>query len=402
MLFLKHCMIVGEKPLPYEVASRLPGWEGLVATANMLKAQISKFGLNLHVDDITPGRGNCFFVAVIQQLRRPDIYPTLSRTLQQIADRWDHLTLRKAVCSFAKTSPEVASRREFFLYSTGGVPWDVYWGPDHLMKPTIWVDAASVQVTAWFLGMDLLIVSDSSNSQDPFSRIHSSFDDVPNGSTKEILLGAKTDVHYQSLLPNVSASSPTSQRRDPGKTIHSVKASEATRSGYKTMSSSLGMTPDLAQAPNLGCEKTFPPLSPVKVQSKPPLDSAVKLPNPTDAPPADGDPSGDDEDLLPTQCPACNRDFPQLMRHLRSKACAEKVGEERIAELRELFKKKAVSKYNHSEKGALREAMRNKNNKTNYTATKKKKNLWKAAERTRKRKADDMGTQLAMDMFKID
>merc|ERR1711983_38373 len=227
-----------------------------------------------------------------------------------MADKWDHLALRRAICSFAKSSPEVASRREFFLYSTGGVPWDVYWGPNHLMKPTIWVDAASVQVTAWFLGMDLLIVSDSSNSQDPFTRVHSSFDDVPNDSTKEILLGAKTDVHYQSLLPNVNASSPTSQRRDPGKTIHSVKASEASRSGYKTMSLSLGMTPDLAQAPNLGCEKTFPPLSPVKGQSKPPPDSAKTSISkkdalatavvPTAAPPAvpesKGDPSGDDEE----------------------------------------------------------------------------------------------------------
>merc|ERR1711983_112233 len=158
--------------------------------------------------------------------------------------------------------------------------------------------------------MDLLILSDTSNSQDPLTRVHSSFDDIPNGSTKDILLGAKTDVHYQSLLPNVSASSPTSQGRDPGKTIHSVKASEATRSGYKTMSSSLGMTPDLAQAPNLGCEKTFPPLSPVKIQSKPPPDSAKTSISkkdalatavvPTAAPPAvpesKGDPSGDDEE----------------------------------------------------------------------------------------------------------
>ena len=115
-----------------------------------------------------------------------------------------------------------------------GQTWDVYWGPNHLMKPTIWVDAASVQVTAWFLGMDLLIVSDSSNSQDPFTRIHSSFDDIPNGSTKEILLGAKTGSHYQSILPKDSASSTSSQRRDTSKTINSMKASSATKAGYKT------------------------------------------------------------------------------------------------------------------------------------------------------------------------
>ena len=202
MLYLKHGTIVGEKPLAYEVASRLPGWKGLIETAEMLTGKINEFGLHLRVDDITPGKGNCFFIAVIQQLRRQDIYCNLPGQLKKMADEWDHLALRRAVCTFAKSSPDVASRREFFLYSMAGRPWDVYWGPNYLMKSTIWVDAASVQVTAWFLGMDLLIVSDSSNAQDPYSRIYSSFDEIP--SAKEILLGAKTDDHYQSLLPTTT------------------------------------------------------------------------------------------------------------------------------------------------------------------------------------------------------
>ena len=261
--------IVGDIPLPYEVASCLPGWEASCSTAMMLKGQVVKFGLNVCVDDITPDKGDCFFVAVIQQLRRPEIFSTLPRSLQQMADLWNHLALRKAVCSFAKSSPEVAARREFFLYSTGGVPWDVYWGANHLMRATVWVDAAAVQVTAWFLQMDLMIVSDSSNSQNPITRIHGSFDEIPNGSTKELLLGAKTGSHYQSLLPNSTSSPPTSQRGDHGKTINSMEASTAIWSGYKTMSSSPHVP-----TPNPDSMETFPTLAPRKIQSKPPLGSA--------------------------------------------------------------------------------------------------------------------------------
>ena len=64
-----------------------------------------------------------------------------------MAGAWDHLALRKAVCSYAKSSAEVAARKEFFLYSMNGVPWDTYWGPDHMMRSFVWVDAAAVQVS---------------------------------------------------------------------------------------------------------------------------------------------------------------------------------------------------------------------------------------------------------------
>ena len=391
----------GEKPLPYEVASCQPGWEGVCSTALMLKGQVDKFGLNLKLDDITPGKGNCFFIAVIQQLRRPEIYPTVSRSLQQMAGAWDHLALRKAVCSYAKSSAEVAARKEFFLYSMNGVPWDTYWGPDHMMRSFVWVDAAAVQVSAWFLGMDLLILSNSSNHQSPLTRICSSYDDIVDGARKEILIGARTDSHYQSLLPKDSLSATASQPSSSRKPLDNRKLPVKT-----------------AQAPNPDCFKTFPPLSPAKIQQKPPNDSAKTSLGVT--PVGDQDskrsPQADSDSTLPTQCPACKGDFPQLMRHLRSKACALQVGEERIAELRELFKKRTAKKYDKSEKGAARqaaydktekgaarEATRNKSEKgaarqadyrqkireEDYSATKKKENERKAVQRAIKRKAND-------------
>ena len=344
----------------------------------MLKGQVNKFGLNLKLDDVTPGEGNCFFIAVLQQLRRPEIYSTVSRSLKQMADTWDHLALRRAVCSFAKTSTEVASRKEDIQIGMHGVEsWETYWGPNHMMGSSVWVDQASVQVTAWFLGMDLLVLSSSSNLKPaaPLWRIFGSFDEIVDGSRKELLIGTETDIHYQSLLPKESL--PFSASTVPANSV------------------SLPAKPALA----LDCFETFPPLAPVKRQQKPPK------PAKTTTPSLGVTPGGDQP--LPTQCPACKEDFPQLMRHLRSKACARQVGEERIAELRELFQKRTAKqkadKYNQSEKGAAREATRNKTEKgtarkvahqqkmreKDYNATKERQNDRKAAERARKRKANN-------------
>ena len=127
----------GEKPLPLKDALFLHGWEFFCKTVLTLKRQAKKFGLNLKTDQVTTGKGDCFFVAIIQQLRRPEIYSIVSRSLQQMADTWDHLALRKAVCSFAKSSTEVAARRELLLFAMHKVKsWDIYWGPDHMMKST--------------------------------------------------------------------------------------------------------------------------------------------------------------------------------------------------------------------------------------------------------------------------
>ena len=110
----------GEKPIPLKDALFLPEWEASFRTAAMLRRKVKKFGLKL--DLVTPGKGDCFFVAIIQQLRRPEIYSTVSRSLQQMANTWDHLALRKAVGSFAKSSTEVAARRELLLYAMKKVP----------------------------------------------------------------------------------------------------------------------------------------------------------------------------------------------------------------------------------------------------------------------------------------
>ena len=57
--------------------------------------------LPLVMDTSTPGRGNCFFAGICQQLQRP--------MLEKKDNRYSAATLRKAVCDFAlnREHPEV-------------------------------------------------------------------------------------------------------------------------------------------------------------------------------------------------------------------------------------------------------------------------------------------------------
>ena len=51
------------------------------------------------------------------------------------------------------------------------------------------------------------------------------------------------------------------------------------------------------------------------------------------------------------------------MRHLRKKACADKIGQKRLAELREMFRKETKAKFDKSDKGAARQAAYDKSDK---------------------------------------
>merc|ERR1711911_462041 len=198
---------------------------------------------------------------------------------------------------------------------------------------------------------------------------------------------------------------------------------QTSTSGHKTMSLSLGMTPE------------------------------------------DQDFDGEDtnESDLPTKCPACNGDYPKLMAHLRNRVCKEKLGEVALNELRLKFQKQSVkkysTKYNNSQKGYDRHkkyeqtdkavASHKKYEKTdkaaerhqkyeqtdkavarhkkyeqteeaaakackrkkasfenarekNYKAVKVSQNAWKASERTKKRKAaEDKATQKILAVKKL-
>ena len=68
---------------------------------DMIQQAIKRCGLNLQLDKPTPGDGNCFSHADIQQCQRSDIRPTLNRrTLNVLNSIHPYLELKQGVKNF--------------------------------------------------------------------------------------------------------------------------------------------------------------------------------------------------------------------------------------------------------------------------------------------------------------
>ena len=78
--------------------------------------------------------------------------------------------------------------------------WLEYW--EEMGKDAVWVDAVFVQLTAWYIGLDIKILTTSSTPENPFIIVSGN---ISNSSDVKIgpplILGNYTNVHYQSLLP---------------------------------------------------------------------------------------------------------------------------------------------------------------------------------------------------------
>ena len=80
--------------------------EGKIAMEIM--KTVRALGLPLKLDKLTEGQGNCFPIAIIQQLRRPEIYEQLKlkvKTLTRIQD--GHKALRFYVVKFIIESEQI-------------------------------------------------------------------------------------------------------------------------------------------------------------------------------------------------------------------------------------------------------------------------------------------------------
>ena len=65
-----------------------------------------------------------------------------------------------------------------------------------------WVDSIFIQSTAWFLGLDIIIITSTSTDEHPYITISGNLVDeqIPCQGIP-LTIGSKSNVHYQSLLP---------------------------------------------------------------------------------------------------------------------------------------------------------------------------------------------------------
>ena len=103
--------------LEYSEAVRKDIWKCERRAADAIMIQCRQLKLPMKLDALTRGVGNCFMVAVLQQLRRNEIHSNLGDDLKQMANDLDQMKLRRFVVDFIrqrKDHPQVIYMKERF------------------------------------------------------------------------------------------------------------------------------------------------------------------------------------------------------------------------------------------------------------------------------------------------
>ena len=168
-----------------------------------LTAAIQRCQLSLKLDNETEGQGNCFPNAIVQQCRRPEVKAWLQKNNPSAifgGQQWVRWKITNfALKSRKRTISELKRKYEMEIEHVEHKTWNEYW--TQMAQDGTWVDHMFVQVTAWFLNLDIMILTSSSLPNSPFIFIDGNMNNVPEDMKgPPILLGNYTNVHYQSLI----------------------------------------------------------------------------------------------------------------------------------------------------------------------------------------------------------
>ena len=169
-----------------------------------LQETIQRCHLPLKLDNNTEGYGNCFPNAIVQQCRRPEIKAWIQNKKPRVTVS-NHKAIRTKVTNFALRQQSTAivdlkTHYEKEIQEVEKKSWLEYW--HHMATEGIWVDHLFVQMTAWYLELDIQILTTSSKPPNPYILISGNVNKIGNFvSGPPLLIGNYTNVHYQSLLP---------------------------------------------------------------------------------------------------------------------------------------------------------------------------------------------------------
>ena len=180
---------------------------------------VKKLSLPYQIDDVTLADGNCFPHAILQQCRRQEIRRSLTKFSKNITEENDPNVLRNAVHQFVESStdPQILDFKQNYNMLVAPIDnktWKAYW--QQMLKDHTWADSVFIQSTAWFLNLDILITTTSSTKDHPFLTVCGHlkrFNGPCAGDT--IVLGCKSNIHYQSLLPIVTRNVKATERKQP-------------------------------------------------------------------------------------------------------------------------------------------------------------------------------------------
>ena len=103
----------------YEASKLDETWANERKFADKIMQYIHKHNLNFTLDDLTRGEGNCFMIAVLQQLNRENFFGCLTSEMKTIASTIDHKGFRRLVRTFIDTSKEpliIEMKKNYILF----------------------------------------------------------------------------------------------------------------------------------------------------------------------------------------------------------------------------------------------------------------------------------------------
>ena len=331
-----------QQTMEYSEAVSKDIWASERSAADAILKQCRQLKLPVKLDKLTQGVGNCFMVAVLQQLRRNEIHSNLGDDLKQMANDLDQMKLRRFVVDFIrqrKDHPQVIYMKERFAPDlevfNGPKSWEEYW--ERMLLDCNWADGDFVQATAWYLNCDLWIIDTSCTKQLPFIKVCGNMD-VEDSSPEivdPLLIGCTTGIHFQSLLFDWD-----SIKENNLKSQHSSVQQHLKRK----LKSSL----DSDEPPSKTKKQVIKTLVPSN-----------------------------------NKCPNCNKEFQQLLRHIKQSKCNKLLDPEFIKQVKILSDEKTRLK--NQKRSA---EFRNKKQTDDHEALKRQNNETVAAHRVRKRKQD--------------
>ena len=166
---------------------------------------IKRLNLPYKLDAITEGKGDCFPLAMIANCKREEIYTKLPQNIQSMILQDDPTKFRMAVRNFILHSKNVNIKNFREQYEEVVAPidcrnWIQYW--EVMVRQYEWIDYTFVQSTAWFLNHDIMIIGTSGTKKEPYLLVSGNMHhSAQSHSTIPLVVGCKTNSHYQSLLP---------------------------------------------------------------------------------------------------------------------------------------------------------------------------------------------------------
>ena len=184
----------------YNEALRDGSWPKEREWADSIMASNQRKGLKFKLDKLTRGRGNCFHIAVLQQMNRSEIFEKLNDAEKRLAETMDHNSFREKVVFMIQNSnnPEVKEMEVAYNIAKEAVlptdvpmiPWSKYWL--NMMKDGIWAEVWFIKATAMLLRVDIQMMDTTAEAS---YTIHGC--DDPRGT---LYIGVFNNTHFQSLL----------------------------------------------------------------------------------------------------------------------------------------------------------------------------------------------------------